>query len=892
MLEPQPQNESEWMKTGLLHLQHFDYAEALHCFRQALMLNSSLPEGWLNYGSVLEKLGCYGAAIAANSNAQQLFSNPSSNIDPPAAEPTDAIAAALSLKESSAAYWLNRGHALCDEGNYEAAIANYNKALQICPEDAQAWFGHGNMSAALGQFETAIVSYDKATELQPNDYQAWNNRGYTLHRLGQYEAAIASYDNAIAQKPDCYPAWNNRGYALSHLDQHEAAIIAFDRALELNPSYPEAWNNRGHALKALERFEDAITSYDKAIALKPDFLEAQQQRKQAQEALIQAKIVPVPQVLSTPPDLQLNILEIYPFNAFPKKHLEVLLALSIQFCRQGKFQDAEPLIEQGIEKIAARLETPNLKTSQSLSLTAQQAQFQQLQVDLWAQRDPVQALELAEAVKTRYLNQVLDWTPKASEISSAQLQECLSDRTVAIYWHFSPANLHTFLLRHDLPPEVLSSRHQGQRLEAWLAQWQQAYQELQVLPPELAVMESWPETLPYRLKELSVILEIDSIFQQYLDDVDRVILIPHRAMHLLPLHALFPEALETTYLPSAQWVDLPQPQPLNSPFQRLLNLEAADAQLPDAAASPSKTLTTLTSAALTQQYGHLKSLTLSPTEATISRLTAALPLMSDCLYITGHCYQSTVDPAESVLGLSKTETLDLKAIAKLNLSHYGVVCLPACTWKSPDAGDERGYGAIVHDLVPIANSFLAAGAGAVMSTLWPMDDLAKTLLMLELHRYLHRGFSPTTALAKAQQWLRTATHYDLIQWGYSQAAFLAPTGLSDDLLSELRVRLARLNKDGLERYPYRNPYYWAGFTVTGRFPFPTPPPLNAHRLEALLEAIATHQATTPLDPTSTLALQVDLDQMARQIQSFIQKYPSLQKHYEALLKKQPKQKLE
>ena len=58
MVEPERQDVPEWMKSGLLHLQHLDYAEALNCFRQALMLNPNLPEGWLNYGSVLEKLGC------------------------------------------------------------------------------------------------------------------------------------------------------------------------------------------------------------------------------------------------------------------------------------------------------------------------------------------------------------------------------------------------------------------------------------------------------------------------------------------------------------------------------------------------------------------------------------------------------------------------------------------------------------------------------------------------------------------------------------------------------------------------------------------------------------------------------------------------------------------
>jgi tetratricopeptide (TPR) repeat protein len=900
MVEPEPQDVSEWMETGLLHLQHCDYTEALHCFRQALMLNPQLPEGWLSYGSVLEKLGCYGAAIAANNNAQRLYTTPAFKLDPPAAESTDAVAAALSLKESSADYWLERGHALCDEGSYEAAIASYGKALQIRPEDAQAWFGQGNMSAALGQFEAAIASYDRATEFQPDDYQTWNNRGYALHRLGQYEAAIVSYDSAIAYKPDCYPAWNNRGYALSHLGQHEAAIVDYDRALALNSHYPEAWNNRGHALKALGRFEDAIASYDRALALKPDFLEAQQCREQVQAELLQSQEKLRIRSFLNEPDLQPSTLDAYPFEDFPEQHLEVLLALSVLLCRQGHFSEAEPLIEQGIEKLATLLARPNLQRQQPFDLTTKQIQFQQLQVDLWVQRDPVEALELAEASKTHYLNQVaLDYTPKNPQISYAQLQGCLSERTVALYWHFSPANLTTFLLRHDLPPQVLSSLHQGQRLETWLQQWQQEYPDFQTLPPELAIAESWRQTMPYRLEQLSIILEIDSISKQHFEDVDRVILIPHRAMYLLPLHALFPATLQITYLPSAQWVDLAQQQPipLAAPRQRLLNVEAAHSN-PQQDAKASNSLASLTSAALFQQYGKVKSLVLDPAQATTSRFAAALPLMSDCLYIAGQCYQSILDPAQSALELSKTETLSLRVIARLNLSCYSVVCLPNCTWQTLDSNIETESGVSTsnpvsaHDLVPIASSLLAAGAGAVISALWPMDELPKTLLMLELHRYLHQGLSPAAALAKAQQWLRSATHHDLIQWGSAQTASLAQTGLSDTLLSMLRIRLAHLNTTGSEHYPYSNPCYWAGFTVMGRFPFPAPPPLNLQRLQALVEAIATHQVTTPLDPTSTLALQVDLDQMSRQIRSFIRKYPSLQKQYETALKKQSKQKFE
>lgn len=63
--------------------------------------------------------------------------------------------------------------------------------------------------------------YDKLIEVNPNDYKAWYGRGVMLKNLGRYEEAIASLDKALEIKPDYYKAWYSRGNALYGLDFYE-----------------------------------------------------------------------------------------------------------------------------------------------------------------------------------------------------------------------------------------------------------------------------------------------------------------------------------------------------------------------------------------------------------------------------------------------------------------------------------------------------------------------------------------------------------------------------------------------------------------------------------------------------------------------------------------------
>ena len=125
-------------------------------------------------------------------------------------------------------------------------------------EDASTWFDRGNDLYNSQRYEEAIASYDKALEIKPDDHEAWNNRGIALRKLERYSEAIASYDKALEIKPDKHGAWYNRGYALDELQRYSEAIASYDKALEIRPDLHEAWHNRGYALEKLQRDSEAI----------------------------------------------------------------------------------------------------------------------------------------------------------------------------------------------------------------------------------------------------------------------------------------------------------------------------------------------------------------------------------------------------------------------------------------------------------------------------------------------------------------------------------------------------------------------------------------------------------------------------------------------------------
>jgi tetratricopeptide (TPR) repeat protein len=90
--------------------------------------------------------------------------------------------------ESAEAY-TNRGNAYDNKGQYDKAIADFNRALEISPKFAMAYNNRGNAYDSKGQYDKAISDFNKALELNPKYADAYYNRAIAYYFKKEYDNA-------------------------------------------------------------------------------------------------------------------------------------------------------------------------------------------------------------------------------------------------------------------------------------------------------------------------------------------------------------------------------------------------------------------------------------------------------------------------------------------------------------------------------------------------------------------------------------------------------------------------------------------------------------------------------------------------------------------------------
>ena len=87
------------------------------------------------------------------------------------------------------------------------------------------------------EYEKAIEDYTKAIELKPDLAIAYNNRGNAYKGKGEFDVAIQDFNKAIELNPQFTIAYNNRGNAYRDKGEFDVAIQDFNKAIEVNPQY-------------------------------------------------------------------------------------------------------------------------------------------------------------------------------------------------------------------------------------------------------------------------------------------------------------------------------------------------------------------------------------------------------------------------------------------------------------------------------------------------------------------------------------------------------------------------------------------------------------------------------------------------------------------------------
>ena len=113
-------------------------------------------------------------------------------------------------------------------------IQKYTAQIAQNPNDAEAYNNRGVAHAELKQYDKALADFNKAIELEPNYAVAYYNRGF-LHLLagGGVDPAFKDATKAIQINPDFAAAYNLRGMCYQVWGEFKKAQADFDKAKEL-----------------------------------------------------------------------------------------------------------------------------------------------------------------------------------------------------------------------------------------------------------------------------------------------------------------------------------------------------------------------------------------------------------------------------------------------------------------------------------------------------------------------------------------------------------------------------------------------------------------------------------------------------------------------------------
>lgn len=174
--------------------------------------------------------------------------------------------AAIRLDSHASRLYFARGVLLAGHRRaYDHAIADFDKALGIEPNNVDALIRRGDAYSQLGNTGHALVDLDRAVDLAQDNPFAYLARGIVYGRQGDNRRARADYDAALRLDPRNAPALIGRAAVHALVGQDDLALRDLDAAIALQPNNAWTYYNRGYVHFVQQRYESAIADYSAAI---------------------------------------------------------------------------------------------------------------------------------------------------------------------------------------------------------------------------------------------------------------------------------------------------------------------------------------------------------------------------------------------------------------------------------------------------------------------------------------------------------------------------------------------------------------------------------------------------------------------------------------------------
>lgn len=716
---------------------------------------------------------------------------------------------------------------------YEAALQVYTRSnfpqqwAIVQNNQGIAYYSLQNGDRALN-LEQAISCYQNAlqvrtqTDFPENWAETQNNLGNTYSerifgsRDENLDLAISAYQAALqvhtreAFSQEWAKTHNNLALVYRDRGQSFEAITCLQSALEVYTptTFPVeclvSGRNLGNIAYTIKDWDRAIEGYSvaiKAVEQSRSWVNTDKRRQEVLGAAIDvyAKMVQV-QINTAQCNRALEYVErsktrnlvelLVNKNLYPKSDLYPRSEDYQKICNQiDQFRQEIPAKQRQLEIILG-----------SRDSEARNNAYQQLQNEL----DRLQKQRDNILVDINKVDSSFKFTQQVETIPFSDVQSLIDDRTAIIEWYITDDKILTFIItRHSPQPEVIQSSTEDlnallKRVSAYLRLYYRKDNK-----------KWWRNQLESRLQNLAGILHIDEIISHIPAECNRLILIPHRFLHLLPLHALplgnkqldngqrkqnclldkFPRGVG--YAPSCQLLQLSQNQQRPN-FSQLFAIQNPTDDL---------SYTNLEVESIRSFFTETKILVKQ--KATKAALNNNNNFKSaHCCHFSCHGDFNLASPLESALILANNERLTLAEIFALSLNQCRLITLSACETGIADPTD------ITDEYISFPSGFLYVGTPSVVSSLWTVNDLSTALLMIRFYQNIRAGVSVAVGLNQAQQWLRNMTKIQLKEW-----ITVHHSRLDFTLRMQLRRRFHNMPDNAR---PFHSPFYWAAFCAIGQ----------------------------------------------------------------------------
>lgn len=135
--------------------------------------------------------------------------------------------------------------------------------------DALKFYDKGLEETKQGNFEAAILNYKKAVVFDPKFTYAYDNMGICYRRLNKFDEALDAYEKSLAIDPNGKMPLQNSAIVYIYKKEYKKAVKAYERLAKVDANNPEVFYGLGHTYhfylndqeKALDNMCQAFNLY-------------------------------------------------------------------------------------------------------------------------------------------------------------------------------------------------------------------------------------------------------------------------------------------------------------------------------------------------------------------------------------------------------------------------------------------------------------------------------------------------------------------------------------------------------------------------------------------------------------------------------------------------------